>query len=205
MRDWFDAIDLPAKILACLVALGGILALIPKLFRLMMAFYDGAKFTLDIRDHMTEMKKEVVSRHGEIILAIKRIDEGQRNIIVTHQQMLDCSHMPWFITDGHGRYQWVNTRWKRLTGLETEQIRGHGWENGIHPDDRPRVILSWNTAVDHQRDHEENYRFINRAGVSSLPIRMVAHPIRNEAGTILNYIGHSLVDGMEELAAATPR
>lgn len=198
MKAWMEALGWPEKLVGALVAIGTLFALIPKLVRIMLSFYQGAKFTIEIRDHLSEMRREIMG-------AIGRLNEGQMNLIVVRQQMLDTAEALWFTTDGKGHYEWVNLTYRRLTGLEYSEVRGHGWENGVHPEDRPRVIMGWQTAIDHQRDYEDTYRMIDRNGKATA-VHIMARPIRRDDGTILNYVGHSTTEEKATLlAAANPR
>jgi PAS domain-containing protein len=38
--------------------------------------------------------------------------------------------------------------WRAYTGESVEQIKGWGWLNSLHPDDRERAEVAWRRAVD---------------------------------------------------------
>jgi PAS domain S-box-containing protein len=38
--------------------------------------------------------------------------------------------------------------WRALTGQTVDEVRGWGWLNALHPDDRDRSQIAWQTAVD---------------------------------------------------------
>lgn len=54
-------------------------------------------------------------------------------------------------TDPHGARRLV-------TGQTEQQLLGTGWQQGIHPDDRPRVAQTWVAAVAAQALYECEYR-----------------------------------------------
>jgi len=51
-----------------------------------------------------------------------------------------------------------------LTGITVEEIRGWGWLNSLHPDDRDRTGVVWQAAVDARSYYETEYRIRRRDG-----------------------------------------
>ncbi len=201
MKAWFDHFDIPEKLLGCILAIGGLIALIPKLFRVMTSFYHGAVFTIEIRDHMRHMETRIIDR-------LSAIDDGQCNILEVRRQMLDADlSAAWFMTDAHGKTEWVNRTWSVWTGLSNHESRGNGWENAIAPEDRPRAMQGWQLAVDHQRSYSDTYHFIDRTGKRTL-VDVIINPIRKKDGTVLDYFGSARIRGDKsndgQFAAAQP-
>lgn len=174
-------------IVAFFAATGALFALIPRLLKLVDAFYEGAKFSLDIKAHMAGMESRLNTR-------LDRLDEGQINVIQTHHNMLDASPLVWFTADARGHYTWVNQTWSRLTGIESRSAMGRGWELGVHPDDLPRVMYAWQMAIDHQRDYLDTFRLISRIGVE-VPIKVLARANRSKDGRVMDYQGHADFEG----------
>jgi PAS domain S-box-containing protein len=48
--------------------------------------------------------------------------------------------------------------WRALTGQTVDQVRGWGWLDALHPDDRGRTQLVWQAAVDTRSIYETEYR-----------------------------------------------
>jgi PAS domain S-box-containing protein len=48
--------------------------------------------------------------------------------------------------------------WRALTGQTVDEVRGWGWLNALHPDDRERSARVWQTAVDTRSIYETEYR-----------------------------------------------
>jgi PAS domain S-box-containing protein len=48
--------------------------------------------------------------------------------------------------------------WRALTGQTVDEVRGWGWLNAIHPDDRVRTQIVWQAAVDARSIYETEYR-----------------------------------------------
>lgn len=199
MKDWLEHIDWPERILGALLACGALLALVPRFFKVTLALYHNAKFTIDMREHLEAMEKRLIDR-------LTKLDDGQRHAIETRRQMLDLDvNTAWFETDPSGRTTYVSETWVQWTGIDRHAANGSGWELGIAPEDRPRVIQGWQQAVDHQREFQDCYHYVDRAGKRTL-VDCVARPIRRKDKTILSYSGSSRRRGTKDivLAAAEP-
>jgi PAS domain S-box-containing protein len=48
--------------------------------------------------------------------------------------------------------------WRALTGQTADEVRGWGWLNALHPEDRRRTQIVWQTAVDTRTIYETEYR-----------------------------------------------
>ena len=55
--------------------------------------------------------------------------------------------------------------WRAYTGTSVEQIKGWGWLESLHPDDRERTAIIWQHAVDAQSFYETEYRIRRADGV----------------------------------------
>ncbi|MCC6709495.1 MAG: PAS domain-containing protein [Gammaproteobacteria bacterium] len=61
--------------------------------------------------------------------------------------VLDNSPIGIFWTDSAGALQYLNASLRKNFELDAEQGMGDSWREFIHPEDRPRVIASWNDYV----------------------------------------------------------
>jgi PAS domain S-box-containing protein len=212
--SWFPQLDIPARLLASLAAIGGIFALMPKLYRLLVSFYNGAKFNLEIRERFKELSDNnaaaIENARKEIVDKLTKLDDGQLNQIKIRQHTMDADDSRiWFITDETGRTTWVNDTWTHITGLSLDDTLGTGWELGVCPNDLPRVVNAWRLAVDHKRRYIDEYHLIDRHGHRTF-IRVSASPICRSDGTLLNYFGgaritpHNHHNALPQLPAANP-
>ncbi|MCI0744113.1 MAG: PAS domain-containing protein, partial [Verrucomicrobia subdivision 3 bacterium] len=84
-----------------------------------------------------------------------------------------------------------NTSWLNFTGRTIEQELGHGWAEGIHPDDRQLCLDTYTRSFDARQSFTMEYRLRRRDGEyrwildSGLP-RLAAD------GTFLGYIGSAI-------------
>ena len=91
-------------------------------------------------------------------------------------------------TDAEGRAVDQNRGWQAFTGQTMEDLKGYGWMEMIHPEDRAGTMKLWQAAVSagkifqmhHRlRRHDGVYRIMNVRGVPSLSAN----------GTILEWVG----------------
>jgi PAS domain S-box-containing protein len=83
---------------------------------------------------------------------------------------------------------YFNQPWLEFTGRSLEAELGNGWVEGVHPDDLPQCVDTYNESFDRRlafrmeyrlRRHDGEYRWINDIGV----------PIVRPDGTFTGYIG----------------
>ncbi|MCL3862978.1 PAS domain S-box protein [Actinotalea sp. K2] len=110
-------------------------------------------------------------------------------------------HMVW-LAHPDGRHEHVNQNWSDFTGLSLEQSRGLGWDLPVHPEDRDRAEECWAQAVRTGEPYEIEYRLRRADGVYRwMLVRAV--PLRDEAGTVVRWVGTST--DIEELKRAEAR
>jgi PAS domain S-box-containing protein len=78
--------------------------------------------------------------------------------------------------------------WRAFTGESVEQIRGWGWLNSLHPDDRARAAAAWQQAVDARAVYETEYRIRRRDGVY-IWHRARGAPILETDGSVREWVG----------------
>ncbi|NUO64915.1 MAG: PAS domain-containing protein [Gemmatimonadaceae bacterium] len=96
------------------------------------------------------------------------------------------SEMVW-TTDANGMVEDMPL-WRALTGQSTEEVRGHGWLEALHPDDRPRTAAIWADAVTARRPYESEYRLRLKDG-SYRWYRARGVPVLDEIGTGVEWVG----------------
>ena len=78
--------------------------------------------------------------------------------------------------------------WRAFSGESVEQIRGWGWLNSLHPDDRERAAAAWQQAVDTRSLYETEYRIRRRDGVYVWH-RARGAPILEADGSLREWVG----------------
>jgi PAS domain S-box-containing protein len=78
--------------------------------------------------------------------------------------------------------------WRRLTGQTLEEVRGAGWVDAIHPDDRQATIAAWASARETRRPYRAEYRLrMADGGYRWFEARGV--PVLGEKGEIREWAG----------------
>lgn len=80
------------------------------------------------------------------------------------QSINDTAPMGMFVTDEAGACTYANLAFERISGQTGSAIRGDGWQNALHPDDRDRVVAAWRTAVVERSPFASEHRFLHRKG-----------------------------------------
>jgi len=78
--------------------------------------------------------------------------------------------------------------WRKYTGQSREEVKGWGWLNAMHPDDRERTTEVWNKAVAQKGTYETEYRIRRRDGVYRYFLAR-GIPSLKEDGSILEWVG----------------
>lgn len=93
-----------------------------------------------------------------------------------------------FQTDSNGRCTYINKRWSEISGLNTQQAMGDGWINGVHLEDRDKVVAEWMKAITENREFIQEYRFLNPSLGTRWVVSNAVH-ILSEHGDIFGFIG----------------
>jgi PAS domain S-box-containing protein len=133
------------------------------------------------RDITERKRAEEKLRRSEACLA-----EGQR-----------LSHTGSWAWNVHtGELFWSQEQF-RIFGLDPEKVKP-SYEMAfemVHPEDRSAVRRDFEKAVNEQRDFEANYR-ITRSDGTIRHMRSLCHPVFNESGALIEYVG-TVVDTTE--------
>ncbi len=96
------------------------------------------------------------------LVAVQRelhLERRQRESELMFRTLAQVSPVGIFHTDAAGKCLYVNQRWCDMTGLSSEVAKGKAWCQGVHPDDRARVLAGWNQAAAEQRPFSLEFRF----------------------------------------------
>src|SRR6266567_6430419 len=78
--------------------------------------------------------------------------------------------------------------WRSYTGQSEAEVKGWGWLDAVHPDDRERTVSIWSDAIAARSLYETEYALRRYDGVyRSFLVRGV--PVFNEDGSIREGIG----------------
>jgi PAS domain S-box-containing protein len=132
-----------------------------------------------VRQAMRVHSAEVVARQAEA-----RLRSSEQRF----RSLVDATSQAVWTATADGGLMTESESWHELTGQTHEQMRGTGWLDAIHPDDREATRSAWEMAtregsmyeIEHRvRDADGEYRFMIARGV----------PVRDEAGNIVEWVG----------------
>jgi len=104
------------------------------------------------------------------------------------ESLLDLSpQVIWFGTPD-GQLTYCNPYWYDYTGLSQGDTLGHGWTRAIHPEDRDRVLGSWQAAIQRGADYEVEMRLRSKAGAYCWFLAR-SRPARDESGNVNAWLG----------------
>lgn len=100
--------------------------------------------------------------------------------------------------------------WRTFTGQTVEQVRGWGWLDAVHPDERERVRAVWAGAVAARTIYQAEYRLRRHDGVYRYFL-VRAVPVLDAAGELREWVGvhtditerHRLEETQRRLAQET--
>lgn len=93
-----------------------------------------------------------------------------------------------FETDLHLNLLFVNERYMELTDLTQEQLRGTGWTQALHPDDRQLVVAEWHEAMNHEREFLAEAR-MQHPSSAIVWLHCRAVPVCDPDGNVRGYLG----------------
>ncbi|HEY3114866.1 MAG TPA: MHYT domain-containing protein [Gemmatimonadaceae bacterium] len=104
------------------------------------------------------------------------------------ENLLDLSPQVVWFAEPDGNITYFNPYWYEYTGLSQKQALGNEWTAAIHPEDRERVVGSWQSAVREGRDYEIELRLRDKDGTYCWFLAR-GRPGRDEAGNISAWLG----------------
>jgi len=88
-----------------------------------------------------------------------------------------------------GYHDFFNRRFYEFTGTSPGSDDGDEWARLFHPDDRERMFERWHYSLTTGEPYEIEYRLWNAASREHRWVLGRAHPVRNDAGEIIRWMG----------------
>ena len=112
--------------------------------------------------------------------ALRRSEQRYRALLIATAQVVWSTPPDGLVED--------MPMWREYTGQSTEEVRGWGWLNAIHPDDRERTGAIWSKAVKTHGLYETEYR-IRRADGQYRHFAIRGVPVLEQDGSIREWVG----------------
>ena len=113
---------------------------------------------------------------------LRRREERSRTLT----QLL--TDVPWEAR-ADGAFESLQPAWENFTGQTWDAHAGHGWFDAIHPEDRDAVRTGWGSACFEARRYECTARIWHARTREYRDCIIRATPIRNEDGTLREWVG----------------
>ncbi|NJP09395.1 MAG: PAS domain S-box protein [Leptolyngbyaceae cyanobacterium RU_5_1] len=122
------------------------------------------------------------------ITARKQAEDALRQSEERYRSLVDATAQIVWTTDPEGGVSSASDAWFELIGQSWAEAAPWGWLDHVHPDDRERVIQSWNYSLNTKTLYEVEYRVRSKNGsYRDFGVRGV--PILNPDGSIREWIG----------------
>jgi PAS domain S-box-containing protein len=114
--------------------------------------------------------------------------------------MADTAPVLIWMGDADGRFVFVNTRWLDFTGRTLEQELGHGWTEGVHPDDRETLTEVYLRSVADRESFTCEYRFRRADGqyrwIAVTGVPFYVRGVTAYLGTCVDVTTHKEIDAV---------
>jgi PAS domain S-box-containing protein len=119
-----------------------------------------------------------------------------------HRSLVEAITAIVWNTPASGEFETEQPRWSAFTGQTFDELKGWGWLNAVHPDDRPNTARVWSAAVATRSPYEVEHRLRRHDGTyHHMLVRAV--PILDDEGPIREWVGvHTDVTAQKEAEAA---
>lgn len=118
----------------------------------------------------------------------KRIEQALEESRASLATIVDSIDQIIWTARPDGYHEFFNRRWYEFTGATPGTTDGEGWACLFHPDDRERTSERWRHSLMTGEPYEIEYRLRHHTGVYRWMLGR-AHPVRNDTGQILRWIG----------------
>jgi PAS domain S-box-containing protein len=129
--------------------------------------------------HLVRSRRHISGPKG-VDVALRRSEERYRALVLASAQVVWTTPPDGLVDD--------MPMWRDYTGQTLEQVRGWGWLNAIHPDDRERTAAIWKNAVATGGLYETEYR-VRRADGQYRHFSIRGVPVLEDDGSIREWVG----------------
>jgi PAS domain S-box-containing protein len=125
--------------------------------------------------------KTILEREAALEQSLRESEERYRALAMATDQIV-------WRCDAAGNNVWISENWQRLSGWNSDEVKGRGWLDFAHPDDRARIEQSWQESLKAGREFHSEYRGRVRDG-SYRHFEVRGVPVRNPDRTVREWIG----------------
>jgi PAS domain S-box-containing protein len=119
----------------------------------------------------------------------RTVAELARGNDIPHSALIDLVPCVVWTAGQDGAVDYANEFWLRYSGLTHDQTYGSGWLAALHPEDRPRVVDVWTTALRAGTQVDVEYRVRRAADGAYRWFLARGVPLRDAAGHVVKWFG----------------
>ena len=148
------------------------------------------------------------ARNTSASSAVAASDDASADAAALRQLLRESVERITALATAAGQIVWVNgphgevgdlPYWRAYTGQSAEEIRGDGWLQAVHPDDRERTTDAWRRAIAAASPYQTTYRLRSADGVYRW-FESRAVPVLQPDGCVREWVGCCVdVDDRERL------
>jgi PAS domain S-box-containing protein len=155
-----------------------------------------------LHEALASVEQQVTDRTEALSKAMAELKLSERSF----KLITDLSPVHLFRAGPDGDATFLSPGFLSMTGLRREQAMGFGWIDAVHPDDRDRLMRSWQEALQSQVIFQAEFRFRVATGEFRW-YRARVVPDRDEHGSVSGWVGaavdlHELHLALDERAMA---
>ena len=135
-----------------------------------------------------DLAKKITTREVPGFFKRKVLDDELKYNEKLFRTIASMSPVGFLKTDAQGRFVYVNSRWRQISGILEGEVSDERLALSIHPDDRRSVVDEWVEAMKNSRPFKKEFRFLHEDGSVVWVIRE-AVPVFNDDGVATGYVG----------------
>ncbi|WP_404419893.1 diguanylate cyclase domain-containing protein [Marinospirillum sp.] len=151
------------------------------------SIHRGDQERIEAQSSLTELRS-VAKRFNSLLYSQAQIRADLQRRQTYLNAVLDSTPSGVFVTDLEGQSIYVNSAYKRITGLDAPQLLGMKWLDGVHPEDQSALLKRRNEATAANRPYEVEYRYMT-SDDRYIWLETHASPVTDEEDRVQGYIG----------------
>ena len=155
-----------------------------------------------LQETLASVEQQVADRTDALSKAMAELKLSEKQF----RLITDLSPVHLFRAGPDGDATYLSPGFLAMTGLRREQAMGFGWIDAVHPEDRERLMSSWQEALHSQVIFQAEFRYRVATGEFRW-YRTRVVPDRDDAGNVIGWVGaaidlHELHLALDERADA---